>query len=98
MFNPETDNIYSTAYIGIIANIAYCTVSQYILADCDNTQHRHVREVIRTNYFNYSTKKTHVGWLEQFIIFHNHRHTKDIGFNLSEEITVRLFEVMDHKL
>ena len=29
----------------------------------------HVREVIRTYHFNYSTEQTYVGWLYRFIPF-----------------------------
>ena len=31
----------------------------------------HVREVIRTNHFSYSTEKTYAGWIFWFIIFYN---------------------------
>ncbi|HDY69026.1 MAG TPA: hypothetical protein ENH85_14705 [Candidatus Scalindua sp.] len=46
----------------------------------------HIREVIRTNLFSSSTKKTYVGWLYRFIIFHNQRHPKDIDFGFNEII------------
>jgi len=46
----------------------------------------HVREVIRTDYFNHSTEQTYVVWLYRFIIFHNQRHPKDIDFELDEII------------
>ena len=46
----------------------------------------HVREVIRTNHFSYSTEKTYVGWVYRYIIFHNQRHPKDIDFELDEII------------
>jgi integrase len=39
----------------------------------------HVREVIRTNHFSYSTEKTYVSWIYRFIIFHNKRHPEEMG-------------------
>ena len=39
----------------------------------------HVREVIRTKHFSYSTEKTYVSWIYRFIIYHNKRHPKDMG-------------------
>jgi len=39
----------------------------------------HVREVIRTNHFSYSTEKTYIGWIYRFIIFHNKRHPEEMG-------------------
>ncbi len=33
----------------------------------------HVREVIHTNHFSYSTEKTYIGWIYRFIIFRNDR-------------------------
>ncbi len=39
----------------------------------------HVREVIRTNHFSYSTEKTYVSWIYRFIIFHNKRHPDEMG-------------------
>jgi len=51
-------------------------------------QHRHVREVIRTNLFSYSTEKTYIGWLYRLIIFQYQRHPKDIDFEL-DEISIR---------
>lgn len=39
----------------------------------------HVREVIRTKHFSYSTEKTYIGWIYRFIIFHNKRHPEDMG-------------------
>lgn len=39
----------------------------------------HIREVIRTNHFSYSTEKTYVNWIYRFIVFHNKRHPNDMG-------------------
>ncbi len=39
----------------------------------------HVREVIRTNHFSYSTEKTYISWIYRFIIFHNKRHPEQMG-------------------
>ena len=39
----------------------------------------HVREVIRTNHFSYSTEKTYISWIYRFIIFHNKRHPEEMG-------------------
>jgi len=48
----------------------------------------HVREVIRTNHFSYSTEKTYIGWIYRFIIFHNKRHPEDMcGKEIAEFLT-----------
>ena len=39
----------------------------------------HVREVIRTNHFSYSTEKTYINWIYRFIIFHDKRHPGEMG-------------------
>lgn len=39
----------------------------------------HVREVIRTKYFSYSTEKTYIAWIYRFIVFHNKRHPQEMG-------------------
>ena len=39
----------------------------------------HVREVIRTNHFSYSTEKTYISWIYRFIIFHDKRHPTELG-------------------
>jgi integron integrase len=39
----------------------------------------HVREVIRTNHFSYSTEKSYVDWIYRFIIFHNKKHPEEMG-------------------
>ena len=39
----------------------------------------HVREVIRTNHFSYSTEKTYVSWIYRFITFHDKRHPNEMG-------------------
>jgi len=39
----------------------------------------HVRKVIRTHQFSYSTEKTYVSWIYRFIVFHEKRHPKDMG-------------------
>ena len=39
----------------------------------------HVREVIRTNQFSYSTEKTYVNWIYRFIVFHDKRHPNEMG-------------------
>jgi len=39
----------------------------------------HVREVIRTNHFSYSTEKTYVSWIYRYIAFHNKRHPNEMG-------------------
>ena len=44
----------------------------------------HVREVIRTNHFTYSTEKTYINWIYRFIIFHKKRHPEEMG---GEEIS-----------
>ena len=50
----------------------------------------HVREVIRTNHFNYSTEKTYISWLYRFFFFPNKKHP--------EEMSVKeLGELFGHK-
>jgi len=39
----------------------------------------HVREVIRTSHFSYSTEKTYISWIYRFITFHDKRHPKEMG-------------------
>ena len=39
----------------------------------------HVREVIRTNHFSYSTEKTYINWIYRFIIFHGKKHPEEMG-------------------
>ena len=39
----------------------------------------HVREIIRTNHFSYSTEKTYINWIYRFIIYHDKRHPEDMG-------------------
>ena len=39
----------------------------------------HVKEIIRTNHFSYSTEKTYIGWIYRFIIFHNKRDPEEMG-------------------
>ncbi len=39
----------------------------------------HVREVIRTNHFSYSTEKTYIIWIYRFIIFNDKKHPNEMG-------------------
>ena len=39
----------------------------------------HVKEVIRTNQFSYSTEKTYISWIYRYIIFHHKRHPQEMG-------------------
>jgi integron integrase len=39
----------------------------------------HVREVIRTHHFSYSTEKTYVNWIYRYIVFHDRRHPGEMG-------------------
>ena len=39
----------------------------------------HVREVIRTHQFSYSTEKTYVAWIYRYIVFHHKRHPREMG-------------------
>lgn len=39
----------------------------------------HVREVIRTNQFSYSTEKCYVNWIYRFIVFHDKNHPSELG-------------------
>jgi integrase len=38
-----------------------------------------VGEVIRTNYFSYSTDKTYISWIYRFIVYHHKRHPEEMG-------------------
>jgi len=38
----------------------------------------HVRKVIRTHQFSYSTEKTYVSWIYRFIVFHHKRHPREM--------------------
>ena len=39
----------------------------------------HVRDVIRTHQFSYSTEKTYVNWIYRYIIYHGKRHPAQMG-------------------
>lgn len=39
----------------------------------------HVRAVVRTHHFSYSTEKTYVNWIYRFIVFHDRRHPNELG-------------------
>ena len=48
----------------------------------------HIKEVIRTYHFHYSTEKTYINWIYRFIIFHGKRHPKQMSGNeISEFLT-----------
>ena len=38
-----------------------------------------VREVMRVRHYQYTTEKTYIHWMKQFIFFHDKRHPKDMG-------------------
>ncbi len=38
-----------------------------------------VREVMRVRHYQYTTEKTYIHWMKQFIFFHDLRHPKDMG-------------------
>ena len=38
-----------------------------------------VREKIRFQHYSYSTEKTYVHWIKQYIFFRNKKHPVDIG-------------------
>lgn len=39
-----------------------------------------VRETIRFKHYSLSTEETYIGWIRQFILYHNKRHPDQIGF------------------
>ena len=38
-----------------------------------------VRDKIRFKHYSYQTEKAYVGWIKQFIFFHNKRHPNEMG-------------------
>lgn len=38
-----------------------------------------LRGRIRLKYYSYRTKKTYVGWVRRYILFHNKRHPQELG-------------------
>jgi hypothetical protein len=51
----------------------------------------HVRQVIRTKHYRYSTEKSYVDWIYRYIYFHNKRHPKMMGEKeISEFLTFLL--------
>ena len=38
-----------------------------------------VRERIRTKHYSQRTEQTYVQWIRRFILFHDKRHSKDMG-------------------
>lgn len=38
-----------------------------------------VREIARIKHFILATEKSHVYYIQEFILFHNKRHPKDMG-------------------
>ena len=50
----------------------------------------HVREIIRTNHFSYSTEKTYLNWIYRFIIYHHKRHPQEMGENEIAEFLTHL--------
>ena len=39
----------------------------------------HVRIVIRTKHYSYSTEKTYIHWIRKYILFHNKRPPSKMG-------------------
>ena len=39
----------------------------------------HVRDVIRSNHFSYSTEKTYISWIYRYIVFHDKKHPIEMG-------------------
>jgi integron integrase len=50
----------------------------------------HVRDVIRSNHFSYSTEKTYINWIYRFIIFHDKRHPEEMNGNQVAEFLTYL--------
>jgi hypothetical protein len=38
-----------------------------------------VRDKIRFKHYSYSTEKTYVGWIKQYIFFHDKKHPLEMG-------------------
>jgi site-specific recombinase XerD len=38
-----------------------------------------VRKVIRISHFSYSTEKSYIDWIYRYILFHDKKHTKEMG-------------------
>ena len=49
-----------------------------------------VREKIRFKHYSYSTEKTYIHWIKQYIFFHNKKHPVDMGKREIEEYLTSL--------
>jgi len=49
-----------------------------------------VREKIRFKHYSYSTEKTYIHWIKQYIFFHNKKHPVDMGKQEIEEYLTSL--------
>jgi hypothetical protein len=38
-----------------------------------------VRDTLRLGYYSYRTEQSYVGWITRYVLFHNKRHSKDMG-------------------
>jgi integron integrase len=39
-----------------------------------------VRDAIRLKHYSYRTEQTYVGWIRRYILFHNKRHPREMGY------------------
>jgi hypothetical protein len=46
-----------------------------------------VRDAIRLKYYSYRTEENYMQWIVRYILFHNKRHPKDMGFPEIEEFS-----------
>lgn len=49
-----------------------------------------VQDVIRLKHYSYQTEKTYIYWIRRYILFHNKRHSKDMGSKEIEEFLIHL--------
>lgn len=49
-----------------------------------------VREKIRFKHYSYSTEKTYIHWIKQYILFHNKKHPIDMRKREIEEYLTSL--------
>lgn len=49
-----------------------------------------VRDVIRLKHYSYRTEQSYVGWIRRYILFHNKRHPKEMGYKEIETFLTSL--------
>jgi len=49
-----------------------------------------VSDVIRLKHYSYQTEKSYINWIKRYILFHNKRHSREMGGKEIEEFLTHL--------